>query len=326
MPHKTRKELFLLLPAVCGFGLLIINGEVAAAAAQAGLESCLHAVIPALFPFLVLTNLLLRLEIPEIVMRPLGKVFESLFRIRRTALTAFLAGLLGGYPLGAVSAAECCRLKLCTGEEAERLLVFANNCSPAFLFGIVSVRVSGGKTTALLLLAMQWLISVCIGILLGVGKTASQAGNSESPEMPSFFSRFTLSVRNGGHTTLLICAYVVFFRVLSSFLPGNALLVGSLELTSGILQLPAGAQSIVIAAFLIGWGGLSVACQVFSALEGSGLSARRYLPLRLLHGALMAIGAYLLHFSVLYLLIFALLLLGVVIIVKICGNRAILEI
>ena len=81
MPRKTRKELFLLLPAACALGLLIFRGEAASAAAQAGLESCLHAVIPALFPLLVLTNLLLRLEFPGAVMRPLGKAFESLFHI-----------------------------------------------------------------------------------------------------------------------------------------------------------------------------------------------------------------------------------------------------
>ena len=44
-----------------------------------------------------------------------------------------------------------------------------------------------------------------------------------------------------------------------------------------------------MAAFLLGWAGLSVHCQVLSFLGDSGLSPRTYLAGKLLHGGLSAL-------------------------------------
>ena len=327
MRWKRIKEALLFLPMTAAFALLLFRGETAAAAAQRGLDSCLHSVIPALFPFLVLTNLLLRSNLPRMLPDFLGRGFERLFHIRRTALPAFAAGLAGGYPTGAAAAAECCRLDLCSREEAERLLVFADNCSPGFLFGLVRMRLPGGVCHAFCLLLLQWVISACLGVLLGIGRSVSQReAKAPAAAETSISGRFASSVASGGRSALMISAYVVFFSVFSAFLPESALLRGTVELTGGILLLKESLLSEVAAAFLVGFGGLSVACQVISALEGSGLSARLYLPFRFLHGLLMALGTACLHFGVPYLLVFCCGSAAIVFFLKTCRKRAVSEI
>jgi hypothetical protein len=47
-----------------------------------------------------------------------------------------------------------------------------------------------------------------------------------------------------------------------------------------------------MAAFMLGWAGLSVHCQVLSFVSGSGLSARTYILGKLLHGVLAAVFTY----------------------------------
>ena len=323
MRRNGAKTVLLFLPAAGAFALLSIRSAEASAAARAGLENCLRSVVPALFPFLVMTNLLLRLELPPIILGPLGTAFEALFNIRKTALPAFLAGLVGGYPLGAEAAAECCRLERCSGEEAERLLIISNNCSPGFLFGLVSGKLSGGGERVLALLLLQWLISAFLGILLGAGHRPSKAASdTEDVFGNSFFSGFPAAVRSGTRSILIICAYVVFFSVFTAFLPDSALLKGVVELTGGILTLSSGPWAEIMAAFLLGFGGLSVACQVLSSLEGTGISARLYLPLRLLHGLLMAFGMFILKLGSVYYLLYAVLLLIIAVFVKIYGKGA----
>ena len=44
-----------------------------------------------------------------------------------------------------------------------------------------------------------------------------------------------------------------------------------------------------MAAFMLGWAGLSVHCQVLSFIGGSGLSVRTYLVGKLMHGGLSAL-------------------------------------
>ena len=130
----------------------------------------------------------------------------------------------------------------------------------------------------------------------------------------------TGSVKNGARSVLQICAYVVFFQVFSAFLPKDALLRGLIELTGGVLLL-SGTHSMVVAAFLIGWGGISVAFQVFSALEGSTVSAARYLSTKLLHGGIMAVCVFLFRFGAFYPLLFGAVLFAVAFFVKTGGKK-----
>ena len=325
MRRRSLKNLTLFLPVTAAFLLLVLHADAASAAAKAGLEVCLRSVIPSLFPFLILTNLLLRLELPDILTDIPGRLFERVFHIRRSAFPALLAGLMGGFPVGAEAAAACCRLGKCSPEEAGRLAVFSDNCSPGFLFGLVGSILSGGNRQAFLLLVLQWAVSLGMGVILGIGHQPSEGASGPEAASPDpVFGKITASFLGGGRSVLLICAYVVFFRVLSAFLPENALLRGMFELTGGILLL-SGPRAAAVAAFLIGWGGLSAAFQVFSSLEGSEVSVVRYIPLRLLHGGMMAVCVLLLPYSAAFPVLFAALLFTAAFFVKRGRKKAVSE-
>ena len=176
----------------------------------------------------------------------------------------------------------------------------------------------------LVLLLLQWLISSFLGVVLGALRRPSKAATEATGDASglSFSGRFSATVRSGGRSMLFICAYVIFFSVLAAFLPDSALLKGVVELTGGILALPSDPHGEILAAFLLGFGGLSVACQVLSALEGTDISAGRYLPLRFLHGLLMACGMFSLQLGRVCLLLYAALLLSIAVFVKTYGKRA----
>ena len=311
MNASSAQRGLLLLPAAGALLLLILRPEAASAAAAEGIDSCLRSLLPALFPFLVMTNVILGLGVPRRLLRLLGRPFEAVFHIRRTALSAFLTGLAGGCPVGAYASVACFRRGDCSREEAERLLIFANNCSPGFLIGVIGPRILQDGAGAIRLLIMQWLVSVYIGYLLGIGRTPSRSvGPAGGEKRPSPAQLLTAAVREGGRSGLVISAYVVFFRVFTAFLPPRPLLRGLLELTSGLSLITGrGLPQTLTAAFLLGWGGLSVACQVISAAEGTELRTGTYIPLRLFHGALMVLCCWSQHkggpFLLLPLLIFA---------------------
>ena len=117
-------------------------------------------------------------------------------------------------------------------------------------------------------------------------------------------------------STLNICAFVLCFTVLirllalSGALSGVArllamvleplglsqlwagrLITGLLEVSSGVSSLTDGPLSgrLSMAAFMLGWAGLSVHCQVLAFLGDSGLSMGTYLTGKLLHGLLSAL-------------------------------------
>ena len=216
---------------------------------------------------------------------------------------ALVLGLVGGYPIGAKTAADLYRENLVSREEAERLLAFCNNSGPAFILGVVGTGIFASSRAGLLLYLAHIAASLCVGLLFRFYRPGEgpRPGRHAAPQFQaaSFPVAFTHSITGALSSTLNICAFVLFFTVLIRmlFLSGvmGALAGGAaalLELSSGVSSLT-GAGTVTgrlsMAAFMLGWAGLSVHCQVLAFLGDSGLSLRTYLTGKLLHGGLSAL-------------------------------------
>ncbi len=104
----------------------------AAAGAAKALALCAGTVIPSLFPFMAVTGLLVRLGFGQWLAPYMAGLMAPLFRLPGCAGSALLLGLVGGYPIGARTAAELYASGALTAQEAERLLTFCNNSNPCF--------------------------------------------------------------------------------------------------------------------------------------------------------------------------------------------------
>ena len=255
-------------------------GFVRAAAAEA-LSLCAGSVIPALFPFLVVSSLLLSLGLGELLSPMLAGLMEPLFRVDGVGSSALLLGLIGGYPIGAKAAADLYRGGFLSRPEAERLLTFCNNSNPVFLISVLGVGVFGSVRAGVWL----WLIHLLSALLTGLlfrnhgGPARRQAGGTAAFQAVSFSAAFVGAVRESLGGMLSVCAFVTFFYVLARPLASlggwlGPALVGATELFSLTPLLDAGRGSFILASAMAGWGGLSVLCQTAAVLEGSGLRLR----------------------------------------------------
>lgn len=250
---------------------------------SAALALCARSVIPALFPFLAVSTLLLRLGFGELAAPWLAGLMEPLFRVDGAGSSALLLGLVGGYPIGPRTTAELYRQGSLRKDEAERLLTFSNNSNPVFLISVLGIGVFGSVRVGIWL----WLIHVLSALLTGLCFRRYRASSS-APQAPtrgsafhavSFSAALVESVRAACSGILSVCAFVLFFYVLARPLsalppPLGPVLVGVTELFSLTPLLTADRFGFVLSAAASGWGGLSVLCQTAAVLEGSGLSPR----------------------------------------------------
>ena len=252
-------------------------GFVRAAAAEA-LSLCASSVIPALFPFLVVSSLLLALGLGELLSPMLAGLMEPLFRVDGLGSSALLLGLVGGYPIGAKTAADLYRKGLLSRPEAERLLAFCNNSNPVFLISVLGVGVFGSVRAGVWL----WLIHLLSALLTGLlfrnwgGQGRRQAGGTTAFQAVSLSAAFVSAVRESLSGMLSVCAFVTFFYVLARPLASlggwlGPVLVGLTELFSLTPLLRADRFGFILSSAMAGWGGLSVLCQTAAVLEGSGL-------------------------------------------------------
>ncbi len=289
--------------------LLLRNAEIAMEYIQQGLLLCARMVIPALFPFMILSELLVSgggiQWIPQWCWRPL----ERLLRLPRAGCSALLLGWLCGSPVGA----RCACLAFDRGEltkrEAERVLQASCTPSSAFLINAVGISLWGSRSFGWWLYAA--ILLSALGICIGTGRWGQKRTPREPPEKalpsspcgPRGAGRFTEAIASATRSILTVCAYVIFFSALMGALTYalGALRVPSiictllfclLEISGGVGQASGTAPLLlggVLTAFACGWSGLSMHCQVLSICDGRGFAFRSYFGAKLLQGLLCAL-------------------------------------
>ena len=285
-----------MLAASAAAALLLLRPQEAASAVRAGLALCAGTVVPSLFPFFAAISLLLQLGAAEALGRLCAPIMRPLFRMRGVCALPLLAGLLGGYPSGAKTAASLYAQGRITRQEAELLLGFCDNCGPAFLLGCVGAGVLGDPAAGLWLYAVHILSALLAGLLLCrlSGDRGPVLLGSALPAAPvSFPQALTSSVTGALAATLNVCAFVVFFQVLSALPPAPPppLVLGVLEMVGGVASLTPGPGGFAAAAAIVGWGGLSVHCQAMSLAAPEGLSFRWHWAGKALQAVLSALLA-----------------------------------
>ena len=288
--------LWALAAAGLAVGLLV-QTQTAADAVREGIDLCLRAVIPSLFPFFAVSSLLVSLGAADGAGRVLARPFRRLFRCGGAGCAALLLGLIGGYPVGARTAAALVRQGALTPQEGGRLLTFCNNAGPAFAVGVAGVTVFSSGRIGVYLYLIHVTAALAAGLLLCRRGSPSAAAPPSAPVRTGLAQQFLSAVTDAAAAMGRVCAFVVFFLVLLRLLEhytgtwGAA--AGVVELTNGILRLTPGRRGFVLASSLLGWGGLSVHCQTAAVTAGSGMRLGRYLAAKAVQSVLAALLALL---------------------------------
>ena len=262
------KQWFGAVAAVLLATVLLRWPEAAAAEARAGLMLCLQTVIPSLFPFFVVVSMLLQLGVVNRLQRLFIPFMSPLFHLRGAAAAPLIAGLVGGYPSGARTAAELYEEGLLSKEEAEVSLGFVNNCGPAFFLSYIGAGLLESERLGLWLYLIHVCSALVTGMLLCRLAKLRPGAAILTPRLgapKSFAQVFTAAVITSFSSVLNVCAFVVLFRAVSGVLPAGPGL-GFFELISGAAMLEPGFSGFLLAAALTGWGGLSVHCQTLAVI------------------------------------------------------------
>lgn len=317
MRRKSFSYMASLLLLLAFGSLLLLYPQESAEAARDGLRICFELLIPSLFPFFVLSSLLVSLGFATLLGRCLKHFMWPMFRLNAPCATALVLGAVGGYPVGARITAQLYEDRLCSRADALRLSAFSNNCGPAFLFSVAGWGIFSSKAAGFLLLGTHLAAALVVGLLFRY-YPLSEEGRTVLPppaQKNSFATVFPDCVRDSFSSTLNVCAFVVLFSVIlrlsscsgllpwiatqlslllpTSFPPAlcQSLIAGIFELSiaicslSDISALPA---ALPLAAFLLGWGGLSVHCQALPFLNRCVDSFRPYFLGKFLQGIVAA--------------------------------------
>lgn len=274
--------------------LIMVQANVSIEAAKSAMELILYNLLPSLFPFFVLTNMLVKS----------GKI-------------ALLSGFLCGYPAGAMACANLYQAGVLSKKEAQRYSMFTSNAGPTFVVGAVGVGMCASKAIGFFLLGIHLAAALAVAgisfFLFPLEKKAPGARKPHAapalhaPAIP-FGTQLTDAITAALKQIVIVCGYVLFFAVLLGVLQSfgftSPVLFSILEITTGMncLLTPLGSPAsmpvllniLPLAAMLLGFSGLSIHAQIIAILNRVGLPARFFVLGKTLQALLSGLFSWLL--------------------------------
>lgn len=321
----------LVLPTlICLFIIfLLLYSKNNLEAAKAGLLLWANSVLPSLLPFFIATELLGYTNIIPLCGKLLNKLMRPIFNVPGEGAFALLMGIISGYPVGAKIVANLKEKKIITPIEAERLIAFTNNSGPLFIVGTVGVGLFYDYSIGLFLFCIHILSSITVGFLFRWwGKTSEKnyRTNSYSIENNNL-SLYNLgeilskSILSSINTILIIGGFVVLFSIIISILNSSQILhifsshilsfvgipeaislsiiTSFLEVTNGLFYISNLVYTslnlrILLASFVLGFGGFSILLQVLSITSKAKISIKPYFIGKFLQACLASFYTFLL--------------------------------
>lgn len=260
--------------AILSMTIIIFDTQTAIKGAQEGIQLCIQTIIPALFPFLILSGI--------ITSAFLGKNISFMYPIRKLCCipegteSILLLGFLGGYPIGAQIITQAYNEGSISKNTANRMLGFCSNAGPSFLFGMFSVIFSK-QIISWVLWAIHILSALTVGIFLPrESKSICRIQKTKPISIQT-------ALKNAIRTLSLICGWVIVFRIIICLcerwflwqLPNEikVIFAGLLELSNGCIslyKLSDDTVKFIYASGILSFGGLCVAMQTISVTQNLG--------------------------------------------------------
>ena len=272
---KEHRKIITGILAVLAMLIIILDTQTAIEGSREGIRLSLQTVIPALFPYFILSGIVNNYFWGKPL--PLLHPLAALCKIPKGGESLLLLGLIGGYPVGAQLIYQCYRKKQLTATSAKRMLGFCNNAGPAFIFGMLTPLFENAIVPWIL-----WIIhimsAIFVGAILPYNNQGEECALQEASPLP-----ISEIMQNTVKITATISGWIIFFRIILAFCNRwflwffrsefQVLFSGLIELSNGCSMLNSiQAENIrfIIASVLLAAGGMCVGMQTNTAVKELG--------------------------------------------------------
>ncbi|MBR5329133.1 MAG: hypothetical protein IKV45_02895, partial [Firmicutes bacterium] len=177
-----------------------------------------QTVVPSMLPFFILNHLLSAAGGVQLIGRIFEKPVRKFLKLPGEAAFILATGYSTGVPLSAALIADLRKKDRLSKDRGQRLLAFAANVSPGFLFSAVAVAMLERAEIGLFLAAVHYgsnLILTVLCTLFSREKQELALIPRHSEETPfSLMSVLTEAVERGLKTVFLIGGIILSFRIL----------------------------------------------------------------------------------------------------------------
>lgn len=305
--QKVISIIIMLLLLFCGFEILSESNTIIEAVIFS-FQIWTNNLFPSLFPFFVLSGILINYGFIELIGEIFKPIFERLFKINGYAAFIFIMSMVSGFPSNAKYTKELYLEGKINEKEATKILMFSHFSNPLFILGTISVTFLNDKRLGILILLSHYISNIIIGIIIrnynqsklnfskfSISKAIDEMHKKRINNDKRLGTIITNSLTNSIQTLLLILGVVTTFLIITTIIDNNfkpdlftkTIISGLLEMTQGIkhvslLSISNYFKALIITAIL-SFGGLSVHTQILSIISDTKIKYIPFLISRILH-------------------------------------------
>ncbi len=288
--------------------LFVLFPKISITAAKEGLDVWAGAVFPSLFPFAVLSSMLVSLG----MLKWIGRLFYPMtahMHLPMASSQAIVAGMLSGYPVGAMLTRNLYIDKKISRNDVELTALASSVCSPMFIIGTLGTGMLQSTGAGVTVLAANYLSYAIIIYIYGViwkkkckNEVYSRHKDDNNDDI-GFVTALKRSVDGAASALISVCGYIVLFFVITGLIECIHLPEGVVTVLSAVLEISGGCAKIsgaelsmsvktALSAFAASWGGVCVLMQISGFISDCGVKSGSFFLLKLIHGLLSALIAF----------------------------------
>ncbi len=250
-------------------------------------------IFPSLFPMFILSSLLIEIQLPKIIGSIFKKPMNYLFKAPSSSSFVFFMSMITGSPNSAKILNDLIEQKEITNKEAEKILLFTYFANPLFVINTVGNNLFKNQNIGITIYVSHILSNIITGIIFrNYNKENSITINQyhlkdtiKAINNVDIFKELLISIEDSLKIMMNIFGIITFFLIIINVLINKPdhlvkiLITGLFEMTSGLKYLSIMSLNkkikIIISAFFISFGGLSIHLQIMNILKKRKI---KYLP------------------------------------------------
>lgn len=268
-------------------GCILTHSELSLTYALIGLDLWFNKMVPVLFPFMILSGIMIRMNLTVTFSKLLYPFLKPLYQVSENACYAMIVGFLCGFPMGAKTISDLLKRNMISEREAEYLLAFCNNIGPVY-FGSYVLPLLNRRLVLPYVIGMYGL-PLLYGLLLrytryrdisyGQPRNPFDYENKSSKREKNLLNEIDDSITSSIQSILNLGGYMILFNLLNLiphiiYKDVPVRLAPLFEITGGLKLL--NGKNPLYSLLLLPFGGMSCIAQTNSCIKGTSLSISNY--------------------------------------------------
>lgn len=286
------KNKLLELVIVVIFLSLLITPNIITTEILEALKVFINTLFPSIFPFFLVSDLLISYNFPNTLNKYLKEVTKKIFHVEGASSFVIIMSMLSGFPSGAKYIKTLLDKNLINIDEANYLIIFTHFANPLFVLTVTKGLFKNTQLSYIILICM-YLSNLILGFIIRPKQVKSNKKSLETLKIPNFSTNLTSSIISSLKLLAIILGNTCFFYIVTGLIMKlfyhnqliTILINGFFDITRGITSLTNLSgftilKSILILTFLA-FGGININMQVASIISNSNIKYSNFLIGRL---------------------------------------------